>query len=389
MKDNWKEIVETLTKDIRDNTTENKYQDDFISCLKMLGWKTVNGTIRREVNIPIGNNNTIRPDIVLCKNEKNLPIEIKRPSNICTERQEEQLLSYMRQLKSNVGIYVGNDIRFFYDDPNDLNSAICVFKIEFKEDDDNGITLCELLSYDTFDKEYFELFCKEQYDKVNDHNKLKERLEDFFYAANVTNNIKNLIVELFVKEGFNKDEIEKELSEISIDINFNTKYDSYIPDNVSFDKVKSEIHKSDNQDKRKEEFSLDGYNYHCQRRFVHAVVKKYIEDHPDIAFKELERAFPKDLIRNRNPKKGIVMKYKEIEEYSITYPDILKRFLIKKGERILLNDNTVVVVYGEWGNSGNCTIFSDFLDYINRFYDYYCMDKKTNEVKHFPKNNLH
>lgn len=380
MKDNWKEIVETLTKDIRDNTTENKYQDDFISCLKMLGWKTVNGSIRREVNIPIGNNNTIRPDIVLCKNEKILPIEIKRPSNICTERQEEQLLSYMRQLKSNVGIYVGNDIRFFYDDPNDLNSAICVFKIDFKEDDDNGITLCELLSFDTFDKEYFELFCKEQYDKVNDHNKLKDRLEDFFYAANVTNNIKSLIVELFVKEGFDKDEIEKELSEISIDINFNTKLDSYIPDSVSVVNVKNEIHRNYNQNKRKEKFSLDG-NYYCGvGPFVRLVVNKYIEDHPNITFDELKFIFPDDLTTGSY---GFVMKEKDFMKKSLDNEDIKNRFFPKP---IRLYDNTMIVLNNQWGNNKALRRkFLIFLEHINKFYDYYCMDKKTNEVKYFPK----
>lgn len=386
MKDNWKEIIDILRVDFESNSLENRFKDHIISCLRILGWKTNNGTIEREKSLPIGNNNYIRPDILLCKDNAILPVEAKRPDNVCNERQVSQLISYMRQLKSNVGIYIGNDIRFFYDNPNDQDSAICVFKIELDENDDNGITLCELLTYNNFDKEYFELFCKEQYEKHYERKRLKERIDAFFYDGNVDNYLKNLIVELFVKEGFCKDEIEKELSEISIDINFNSKLNSYIPDNVSSVKVKSEIHKSDNKDKRKEEFSLDGKEYHSQRRFVHAVVKKYIEDHPNITFEELERAFPKDLINNSNTIKGVVVKYKEIEVYSIEHPDILNRFLIKKKEKISLNDNTIIVVYGEWMNSGDRPIFSGFLKNINCFYDYYSRDKKTNEVKYFPKN---
>ena len=48
-----------------------------------------------------------------------LPIEIKRPSNIRNERQENQLMSYMRQLKLNVGLYIGEKIELYYDVSND------------------------------------------------------------------------------------------------------------------------------------------------------------------------------------------------------------------------------------------------------------------------------
>ena len=70
-----------------------------------------------QYTLPIGNSNSIRPDIVLWrKNEHDtqspvLPIEIKRPSNIRNERQENQLMSYMRQLKLNVGLYIGEKIQ--------------------------------------------------------------------------------------------------------------------------------------------------------------------------------------------------------------------------------------------------------------------------------------
>lgn len=123
MNENWPEIVETLIPYFETNSVEGDYQREIENCLKFLGWKKTNGTMVSQYTLPIGNSNSIRPDIVLWrKNEHDtqspvLPIEIKRPSNIQNERQENQLMSYMRQLKLNVGLYIGEKIQLYYDIP--------------------------------------------------------------------------------------------------------------------------------------------------------------------------------------------------------------------------------------------------------------------------------
>ena len=88
MNENWPEIVETLIPYFETNSVEGDYQREIENCLKFLGWKKTNGTMVSQYTLPIGNSNSIRPDIVLWrKNEHDtqspvLPIEIKRPSNI-------------------------------------------------------------------------------------------------------------------------------------------------------------------------------------------------------------------------------------------------------------------------------------------------------------------
>lgn len=47
-------------------------------------------------------------------------------------------MSYMRQLKLNVGLYIGEKIQLYYDIPNDGENPICVFTAEFKKEDVNG-----------------------------------------------------------------------------------------------------------------------------------------------------------------------------------------------------------------------------------------------------------
>ena len=46
--------------------------------------------------------------------------------------------------------------------------------------------------------------------------------------------------------------------------------------------------------------------------------------------------------------------------------------------------NIEIVVNNQWGDSTN---FPTFLKYINKFYDYYRRDKRTNEVTVYRKNN--
>lgn len=58
----------------------------------------------------------LRPDFVLYKDEiPQVVIEAKKPNNIQTERNKEQLFSYMRQKKVDFGLYIGEEIQLYYD----------------------------------------------------------------------------------------------------------------------------------------------------------------------------------------------------------------------------------------------------------------------------------
>ena len=84
MKEDWSEIVFCLSKLKRKDLKELEYQREIERCLTLLGWKEYNGTLKSQVTIPIGNGNSIRPDIVLYKeNVAILPIEIKKANIGC------------------------------------------------------------------------------------------------------------------------------------------------------------------------------------------------------------------------------------------------------------------------------------------------------------------
>ena len=76
----------------------------------------------------------------------------------------------MRQLKLNVGLYIGNNIQLYYDNPSDTDLPVCVLKAEFKENDNNGIYLCKMLTYDTFYLNDIEENCKKLYKNIISQN---------------------------------------------------------------------------------------------------------------------------------------------------------------------------------------------------------------------------
>lgn len=219
MKENWLEIVQMLRQHFNNNSTEDLYQKEVESCMQLLGWKRYNKSLQTQCVIPIGNNNTIRPDILLSKNNVNsLPIEVKRPSNICNGRQELQLMSYMRMLRVNVGLYIGESISLYYDNPDDSKNAICIYSIQINEEDESGIKLCELLSYGKFDIKDLEDFCRERYNQIIARDNFQQRLSDFLAENNVAQNIKYLIKEKFIKEGYEESVIDNELKNVQLSI---------------------------------------------------------------------------------------------------------------------------------------------------------------------------
>lgn len=356
MNDNWIEIVNLLQPYITENSIEARYQQEVEYCLRLLGWKCSNKTMQSQVTINIGNNNSIRPDIVLYKNDLPvLPVEIKRPGNICNSRQESQLKSYMRQLRLNVGLYIGENIQLFYDNPTDLDNPICVFKVELCKNDSNGEMFCEMMSYEKFDTNELENFCKERYNQILAHNSLKQRLDDFLSVEKASKNIAMLVIEKFVKEGFDEDVVGEELQKFVFLIN--RKQSSCVPVMIA------EIEDDGISDAKNEtEFSLDGICYYRIGRFVQAVVRRYISENPNVTLEELNELFPVRLCSYKKYKR-IVVKREQVKD------EDLGRFFSKDEDVITLCDTTKIVVCREWGNTGRSKpFFQSFLEHIKSFY---------------------
>lgn len=352
MKEDWSEIVFCLSKLKRKDLKELEYQREIERCLTLLGWKEYNGTLKSQVTIPIGNGNSIRPDIVLYKeNVAILPIEIKKANIGCGSKQSSQLFSYMRQLKLNFGLYIGENIQLFYDTPNDSEEAICVFKVEFLEDDEKGLELCNLLSYDNCSKEKLEEFSKDCYEKIIETKNLKQRLNDFLSPANQKNNIKDLIKTKFLEEGFKEENIEKELENISFNI-----YRKQEEIRIELPKISQ--NRQCNSERNNSKHLFNG-QYHCMGRYALEAIRDIVRNNPKITFSELEKFIPEELQNRTN---GIIERLEDVKARKFGSKDTGKRYFMEEDEIIHLFDGTQVVVYTQWVSYGNFKVFKKAIE---------------------------
>jgi len=147
MNENWPEIVEDLSPCLRPGAIKGDYLRDVGYCLRYLGWKKTNGTMVFRDMWHSGGDDSGHPDILLCKKEKDgtclpvLPVVVELPDSEPSGR----LALSMRQLKLDIGLYIGKNIRLYYQTPGCKDEPVCAFVADFQKDDMNGSAICDLL----------------------------------------------------------------------------------------------------------------------------------------------------------------------------------------------------------------------------------------------------
>ena len=215
MQETWKRFVYPLIEDKKHDVEEDTYHRHIENQLMLLGWEPWKGEIIHKQSLRIGNRNRMEPDILIARDgEYQFVIEVKRPNHTQQNEDINQLESYMRQLKLDVGIYVGEHIEVFYDKPN-TNHVVSVFKLAIELDEKRGARFVELFSKENFSKEDIVGFCRERLQEMERQaslNKIKESL-----MANAQTQItESLRPYLMDKYGsaFSEEEIKAMLSQL-------------------------------------------------------------------------------------------------------------------------------------------------------------------------------
>ena len=173
------DLCEAKTKDIE----EDGFHALIETQLQHLGWAKYKEEICHKPSIHLGNNNSIVPDIIIKRDgEDEFVIEVKRPSHKQSKKDVDQLLSYMRILKLNVGIYIGDHIEIFYDMPSS-KEAISVMKVPLEINNKLGAKFVERFDKENFSQESIVDFCEERIQEIQRQNSLNEIKESLIADA--------------------------------------------------------------------------------------------------------------------------------------------------------------------------------------------------------------
>ena len=200
--EDWSEIVDTLRPYLKGNPAKEKFLKDVGNCLRFLGWKKTNGTMR---SCSTSDGEPGKPAITLLKREGDsgwqaFPVMTESPDG----------MTYA------TGLYIGENIRLYYRPDSGTGIPVCVLTAEFREDDTNGSLLCALLSYKEFDLQSVENFCLRRYNLMRTGGSFRQWVEDFLSGSTGTKNITGLLREKFMSEGFEDSLVREELEKLGL-----------------------------------------------------------------------------------------------------------------------------------------------------------------------------
>ena len=162
MQEIWKQFVYTLIEDRKHDVEEDTYHSNIENQLISLGWAPWRGEIKHKPSLRIGNRGSMQPDILVSRDgEDQFVIEVKRPNHSQIGEDINQLESYMRQLKLEVGLYLGERLEIFYDKPGSKH-VVSVMKIPLELDEKRGSRFVELFSKESFSRKEIVEFCEER-----------------------------------------------------------------------------------------------------------------------------------------------------------------------------------------------------------------------------------
>jgi len=215
----WNEICFLLSENVQKDISEHMFEQNIVQALRVLEWKEFLGEIDIRPSLQIGAVNRITPDIVIKStgNKKLFVIEIKQPNIPFNTKFQQQLFSYMRQLKLEYGILVGQSIQLFYDgELVKQDDPILLDTIKFERNSEKGEKFVEMFCKDNFNPVSLKEYAIQELKKINlkkDFKLLKNKiLSDEFIMT-----IPNLIKQEFVSD-YDGELIDAVMDELEIEI---------------------------------------------------------------------------------------------------------------------------------------------------------------------------
>ncbi len=226
----WNEICFLLSENIKKDISENEFEQKVIQALLILGWKEYLGDFDVRPSFKIGAANSITPDFIIKSENKErlFVIEIKQPQLPINTGFQKQLFSYMRQLKLEYGLLIGQSIQIFYDETlNKQEDPILLETIKFERNNSKGEIYVSLFSKESFNEVSLKEFTLKSIEKLNRKEEVKNLLNKIL-SENFKEKVTKLIKQNFLSE-FDAELIDSVLNEVEIEIKRKTSETIMIP----------------------------------------------------------------------------------------------------------------------------------------------------------------
>lgn len=260
------------------NSPENVIQEEWENYFKQLfEYISFLGEIDSQRSVRFGTKGRGIPDIIIRTNGQDLfDVELKQYSMSFSNEMQEQLISYLRQLRISVGVLVCKKIYVFVYDY--INDKIKKTEISFTENNPDGIKFVELFQKSNFSKEMVEEFIDSKSNFDNNVVKIKKELT----SENVTE-----LIKLYLEDSYSVEEIDFALKDILIEVKEKVMPVITEPDIISIspDEVTNSGRGMDYS-----KYCFKGGVY-GKGKLVLAVVKAYVKDNPSISVSVLKSVF--------------------------------------------------------------------------------------------------
>ncbi len=338
----WSKICDILEK-YANRENEMAYQKSIIDLLleTNLGWHK--DQIKEQPSMQLGSTKRLVPDVVITKDSRNKFImEVKVPSHVRTQKDIDQLISYMKQLETPVGIYVGKELEVYFKNIGDGSDPKLVMHLEFKPGDEHSEDFMTLFSEPGF-----------TIHKVIDY--LKEYEKNLVYESKVNDLISHILspdfreeLKMIISTHFSNrgdDVVKAALETIKFDINKSCEAQELTDStNTPFQSCLS----PQNKDQR---IRHKGRNNGIVQRYAYDLIKQIIKKNPTLNFRQMYAIFNR---KNR------------IED--ITQVKDETRWFMDEEDIIQIADGTKIVVSNQWGFNGHCKDKMDSLLEIAKQY---------------------
>jgi hypothetical protein len=213
----WNEICFIINGHKEKSTSEHNFQIEAENIFEKLGWSRYKGEIVSQQAIPVGSARSLKPGIIIKFHSKNILVaELKCPGVDFCDRNSQQLVSYMLQLKLKYGILFGETLQLYYDDPADNEKPEKVFEVKFIHNNESGTEFINLIKKANFDEDVLAEFIQNCL-KMQHNKKTTDEIIKQLTSVDEENQVIELLREN-LQTKYDKEIVDLVIERISINI---------------------------------------------------------------------------------------------------------------------------------------------------------------------------